>query len=197
MSFFRTIYVFCWVTIFVILLASCSSSRRFERNETEYEYTYRSYDSIITSKWERLTPSQLEAEFEKRKGTFMLPVIDISTINVHYGTYHFQNEKNVTLQQRGVKILCNFNNVNACSIFYGKVSVVFKSGDLYNVLVRHGRYISGYFGLYNVCVSAGDFVVPRQAVGEVYNDNEGKSMLQFQLRKETETLNPEEWFRAE
>ena len=138
-----------------------------------------------------------EAEFEKRKGTFMLPVIDISTINVHYGMYHFQNEKNVTLQQRGVKILCNFNNVNACSIFYGKVSVVFKSGDLYNVLVRHGRYISGYFGLYNVCVSAGDFVVPRQAVGEVYNDNEGKSMLQFQLRKETEALNPEEWFRAE
>ena len=152
MSFFRTIYVFCWVTIFVILLASCSSSRRFERNETEYEYTYRSYDSIITSKWERLTPSQLEAEFEKRKGTFMLPVIDISTINVHYGMYHFQNEKNVTLQQRGVKILCNFNNVNACSIFYGKVSVEFKSGDLYNVLVRHGRYISGSFGLYNVCV---------------------------------------------
>ena len=48
-----------------------------------------------------------------------------------------------------------------------------------------------------MCVSAGDFVVPRQAVGEVYNDNEGKSMLQFQLRKETETLNPEEWFRAE
>ena len=70
MSFLRTKYLFCWVTAFLFTLASCSSSRKIEK-DIEYEYTYRSYDSIITSKWERLTPSQLEMEFEKRKGSYV------------------------------------------------------------------------------------------------------------------------------
>ncbi|MBF1616467.1 MAG: peptidoglycan DD-metalloendopeptidase family protein, partial [Prevotella sp.] len=56
---------------------------------------------------------------------------------------------------------------------------------------RHGIYISVYANLGSVGVSKGQKVGTGQTIGTV-----GKTgILQFQLRKETAKLNPEQWLR--
>lgn len=77
----------------------------------------------------------------------------------------------------------------ARSIYDGEVSAVFGYGGMWNVLVRHGAYISVYCNLKSVSVHKGQKVSTRQALGAVGADN----ILQFQLRKETAKLNPEAW----
>ena len=77
----------------------------------------------------------------------------------------------------------------ARSIYDGEVSAVFGYGGMWNVLVRHGAYISVYCNLKSVSVHKGQKVSTRQALGNVGSDN----ILQFQLRKETAKLNPEAW----
>ena len=57
------------------------------------------------------------------------------------------------------------------------------------VMVRHGSYISVYCNLSSVNVRRGQKVSIRQSLGRVGQDN----ILQFQLRKETVKLNPENW----
>ena len=57
------------------------------------------------------------------------------------------------------------------------------------VLVRHGAYISVYCNLKSVSVSKGQKVSTRQTLGTVGRDN----ILQFQLRRERDKLNPEVW----
>lgn len=176
---------------FAALLLSCSSHRVYI--EPEKEYVYEAPHAKETLLWEQLSSERITEEFEKRKGKFLMPVLDNCSITCHFGLYDFPGEKNVQLDQKGVKILCSFNNVNACSIFYGIVSAVFQYNDQYGILIRHGSYISGYFGLYTVGVQKGEYVVPRQAIGQIITNHDGKAVLQFQLRHETQTLDPELW----
>ena len=77
----------------------------------------------------------------------------------------------------------------ARSIFDGEVSAVFSFGGTMVVMVRHGSYISVYCNLSSVNVRRGQKVSIRQSLGRVGQDN----ILQFQLRKETVKLNPENW----
>jgi septal ring factor EnvC (AmiA/AmiB activator) len=64
-----------------------------------------------------------------------------------------------------------------------------KAADQTIVMIRHGSYISVYCNLSSVSVSQGQKVNTRQAIGSLA---EGK-VLQFQLRKEKQKLNPEAW----
>ena len=63
------------------------------------------------------------------------------------------------------------------------------------VLVRHGAYISVYCNLSRATVKAGDTVKTRQPLGEVFSNpaEGGRTVLHFQLRKETQKLDPEGW----
>ena len=59
------------------------------------------------------------------------------------------------------------------------------------VMVRHGIYISVYCNLSSVSVHRGQSVSTGQQLGTVARDN----ILQFQLRRNLEKLNPESWLR--
>ena len=83
----------------------------------------------------------------------------------------------------------------ARAIFDGKVAAVFQLNGLFNVLIRHGSYISVYCNLSSASVKAGDTVKTRQSIGTVFSnkaDNK-RTVLHFQLRKEKDKLNPEPW----
>ena len=80
-----------------------------------------------------------------------------------------------------------------CDIRDGEVTAVFTVSGLKNVMVRHGSYISIYCNLRSVSVSQGQKVSARQTLGAVAPDASGKPNLHFQLRKESATLNPEQW----
>ena len=83
----------------------------------------------------------------------------------------------------------------ARAIFDGKVAAVFQLNGLFNILIRHGNYISVYCNLASASVKTGDTVTTRQALGQVFSDgaDNGRTVLHFQLRKEKEKLNPEPW----
>ena len=75
------------------------------------------------------------------------------------------------------------------------LTAVFKLNGLFNILIRHGAYISVYCNLSSASVKQGDTVTTKQAIGQVFSDGAdgGRTVLHFQLRREKEKLNPEPW----
>ena len=130
----------------------------------------------------------LNGGFEANRGRLPMPISGGYRIVSHFGQYNVEGLKGVTLDNKGINILGKPGCV-ARSIYDGEVSAVFGYGGMWNVLVRHGAYISVYCNLKSVSVHKGQRVSARQALGAVGSDN----ILQFQLRKETAKLNPEAW----
>lgn len=130
----------------------------------------------------------LSGGFEANRGRLPMPISGTYKIVSHFGQYNVQGLSGVTLDNKGINLLGKPGCV-ARSIYDGEVSAVFGYGGMWNVLVRHGAYISVYCNLKSVSVHKGQKVSTRQALGAVGADN----ILQFQLRKETVKLNPEAW----
>ena len=130
----------------------------------------------------------LSGGFEANRGRLPMPISGTYKIVSHFGQYNVQGLSGVTLDNKGINLLGKPGCV-ARSIYDGEVSAVFGYGGMWNVLVRHGAYISVYCNLKSVSVHKGQKVSTRQALGAVGADN----ILQFQLRKETAKLNPEAW----
>lgn len=130
----------------------------------------------------------LSGGFEANRGRLPMPISGTYKIVSHFGQYNVQGLSGVTLDNKGINLLGKPGCV-ARSIYDGEVSAVFGYGGMWNVLVRHGAYISVYCNLKSVSVHKGQKVCTRQALGAVGADN----ILQFQLRKETAKLNPEAW----
>ena len=130
----------------------------------------------------------LSGGFEANRGRLPMPISGGYRIVSYFGQYNVQGLKGVTLDNKGINIQGKPGCV-ARSIYDGEVSAVFGYGGMWNVLVRHGAYISVYCNLKSVSVHKGQKVSTRQALGNVGSDN----ILQFQLRKETAKLNPEAW----
>ncbi len=130
----------------------------------------------------------LNGGFEANRGRLPMPISGGYRIVSHFGQYNVQGLSGVTLDNKGINIQGKPGCV-ARSIYDGEVSAVFGYGGMWNVLVRHGAYISVYCNLKSVSVHKGQRVSTRQALGAVGADN----ILQFQLRRETAKLNPEAW----
>ena len=82
------------------------------------------------------------------------------------------------------------------SVFDGDVTRVFViPGAHKTVIIRHGNYLSVYSNLSEVFVKQGDKVKTKQTIGKIFTDHEdgNKSVLQFQIWKENQKLNPQDW----
>ena len=125
--------------------------------------------------------------FEANKGRLPSPVAGGRIVS-HFGQHGVEGLPGVVLDNKGINILGS-QGCAARAIYDGEVSAVFDAGGTMGVLVRHGAYISVYCNLKSVSVSKGQKVSTRQSLGVVGRDN----ILQFQLRKERDKLNPEVW----
>ncbi|MBP5360332.1 MAG: peptidoglycan DD-metalloendopeptidase family protein [Bacteroidaceae bacterium] len=134
---------------------------------------------------------KLTADFASNKGRFPMPITGSYLISTHYGSYTMSG-MNVRLDSKGINLTGQAGAQARC-IFDGEVTAVFTVSGLKNVMVRHGSYISIYCNLRSVSVSQGQRVSARQTLGAVAADASGKPNLHFQLRKESATLNPEQW----
>ena len=137
------------------------------------------------------TPTEdmrISGSFESNRGRLPVPITGAYRIVSHFGQYNVEGLHNVTLDNKGINIRGE-QGCQARSIFDGEVSRVFSFGGTMVVMVRHGSYISVYCNLASVNVRQGQKVSARQALGRVGQDN----ILQFQLRKEIQKLNPESW----
>lgn len=134
----------------------------------------------------------LTQNFSSNKGRLPMPITGKYIVSAHYGNYKLSGVNNVQLNNKGINIT---GQAGACarSIFPGEVSAVFSLGGLVNILVRHGSYISVYCNLSSSHVRQGQHVEARTLLGNIARDASGHCTLHFQLRKETNTLNPESW----
>ena len=137
---------------------------------------------------------QLSDNFERNRGSLPSPITGSHLIVSHYGQYAVEGLRNEKLDNKGIDIQGQPGAL-ARSIFNGEVAVVFQVNGLMNVIIRHGSYISVYCNLSSASVSKGQKVSTRQTIGRVYSDpSDGdRTILHFQLRKETSKLNPEAW----
>ena len=131
-------------------------------------------------------------DFASNKGRLPMPITGSYVISAHYGSYSLSGVKGVQLNNRGINVTGKPGAQARC-IFPGEVSAVFQLGGLFNILVRHGSYISVYCNLSSASVRQGQKVSARAVLGNVARDASGRCTLHFQLRKETATLNPESW----
>ena len=130
----------------------------------------------------------LSGAFEQNRGRLPMPITGSYRVVSHFGQYNVEGLKGVTLDNKGINILGS-PGAQARSIYNGEVSAVFGFSGSMVVMVRHGSYISVYCNLSSVCVSRGQKVSTRQALGTVGRDH----ILQFQLRHNMAKLNPESW----
>lgn len=155
------------------------------RHEKEIsEAKKQSNDEVMFSSADR----KLSGGFENNKGRLPIPITGKYRIVSHYGQYHVEGLRNITLDNKGVNIQGQAG-AQARAVFDGEVSAVFSFGGMMVVMVRHGRYISVYCNLRSCNVSKGQHVSARQSLGAVGAGN----VLQFQLRRGTDKLNPEAW----
>lgn len=137
---------------------------------------------------------ELSGNFEANKGKLPMPITGAYAITSHFGAYSVEGLKDVKLDSKGINITGKAG-AQARSVFKGEVTSVFSLGGYYNVIVRHGSYLSVYCNLSSISVKRGQQVSERQTLGTVAKDASGNCTLHFQLRKETSKLNPEQWLR--
>lgn len=142
------------------------------------------------------TPEQKLAsgQFEQNKRRLPWPV-ERGVITDHFGVHEHAVLKNIQVKNNGIDI-STAKGATARSVFAGEVSRVFMvSGGNAAVIIRHGKYLTVYSNLINVLVKSGDKVSIKQALGTIGTDvdDESKTVLKFQIWRENEKLNPEDW----
>lgn len=137
---------------------------------------------------------ELSGSFAGNRGKLPIPITGPYIITSHYGQYSVEGLRNVKLDNKGIDIQGKPGS-QARAIFNGKVAAVFQLNGLFNILIRHGNYISVYCNLSTASVKTGAAVTTGQSLGYVFSDgaDNGRTVLHFQLRREKEKLNPESW----
>lgn len=138
---------------------------------------------------------QLSSSFGANRGRLPMPMKGKYMIIGRFGIQQHKDHKYVQTENKGIDILTT-NGTDARAVFDGVVSRVFVVPGFNNtVIVRHGNYLTVYSNLSQVYVKAGDKVRTSQSVGAIYSDPDqnNRTVLHFQLWKETTKLNPELW----
>lgn len=164
---------------------------RAQKADTRKSATKKNED-IAGGAWRTPVDNVLSSNFQKNKGRLPVPITGSYMISGHFGTYNVPGLKNVRLDNKGTNYVGQ-KGARARAIFDGEVTAVFQYSGTYNVLIRHGSYISVYCNLSSVIVRNGQTVRTRDLIGAVAEDGSGKCVLHFQLRKERTKLNPEQW----
>ena len=127
----------------------------------------------------------ITGNFANNRGRLPMPLS--GQIVSHFGQYNVAGMSNIRLNNDGI----NIKGAPGSAVRMGEVSGVFMAGGMSVVMIRHGIYITVYANLGSVGVSKGQKVGTGQTIGTVGRTG----ILQFQLRKETAKLNPEQWLR--
>jgi septal ring factor EnvC (AmiA/AmiB activator) len=134
----------------------------------------------------------LNAVFEKNKGKLPMPVFK-GVVVTHFGVYDHPVLKGIRVTSNGIDISTDPRAVVAV-VADGVVRKVFSTGSVTSVLIQHGQYYSVYTHLSSVSVQSGDNVRVRQPIGLVDASSSGdRSILHFELWKQTVKLDPEQW----
>lgn len=135
-------------------------------------------------------------DFEVQKGRLHWPVRR-GSITGHFGVQRHPVLSNATINNKGVYITSPAG-IEALAASKGKVTQIFAiPGSNNAVIVRHGSYLTVYANLTSIYVTVGQDVLQGDKLGRVYTDPDdtSKSVLFFQIWREKELQNPENWLR--
>ncbi|MBE6318397.1 MAG: hypothetical protein E7081_05440 [Bacteroidales bacterium] len=139
----------------------------------------------------------LSGKFEENKGRLPYPLSGSYRIVGRFGRQKHPHLKYIETENNGIDIEL-LSSGNAKAIFDGTVSAIFTQTGYNNiVMVRHGEYITIYANLSTLNVKTGDKVKINQSLGNVYADpdDDNRRILHFEIRKETQKLNPQLWIK--
>jgi septal ring factor EnvC (AmiA/AmiB activator) len=144
-----------------------------------------------------LTPEArvLSNGFAGNRGFLPWPV-ERGYISQGFGVHPHPDITGITLVNNGVDISTGSGSA-VRAVFKGTVSAILDiPGQEKAVLINHGEYFTVYSRLSQVLVSRGQTVDARQVLGTVWTDDDGKTILQFQVWQGQNKLNPAGWLIA-
>lgn len=178
-----------------IIKAEIAAQKKEPKKEEEKPQDTQASGKEMPVYRESSSEKRLTGSFESNKGRLPSPITGPYLITSHYGINYVEGLKNVKFNNHGVD-LQGKEGCSAKAIFDGTVSYVFQhmqNEGAYIVMVRHGQYISAYFNITNLKVKKGDKVKANESLGTICVNATGNYVMQFQLRKDTQSLNPELW----
>ncbi len=143
----------------------------------------------------QLTPEEqkLSDDFVRNRGKLPWPT-ERGVITGHFGKHEHPLIKGIIVENAGIDI-ATAKGEPVRAVFNGVVTGVFR--DPYGgtmVIVLHGNYRTVYANLKSVNVKEGQKVSSKQAIGVVNTDEqEDKTVLKFQLWKDLQKIDPEQW----
>ena len=139
--------------------------------------------------------ANLSGRFDQNKGLLPYPVRG-GVIVDRYGVHPHATQKGLMVNNKGVNIASG-SGAEVRAVFEGDITqIVFVQGLNNTVIIRHGNYLTTYSNLASVNVKTGDKVTLNQVSGRLSNsDDSDDCVLHFEIWKETENLNPEQWLR--
>lgn len=141
-----------------------------------------------------MTPevAELSKGFESNRGRLPWPVASGVVIDA-FGKHRHAVATKVEIENNGIDIQTS-QGAKARAVFDGVVTKVMSiAGSGQTVLISHGRYFSVYSGLSSVTVKKDDQVSTKQAIGTVGSNEDGVSVLNFQIWKGGDKMNPSGW----
>ncbi|HMO60437.1 MAG TPA: peptidoglycan DD-metalloendopeptidase family protein [Ferruginibacter sp.] len=133
----------------------------------------------------------LNTNFERNKGNLPWPV-NSGYILLRFGSNKLDN--GVEVNSQGISIGSNIGN-DVKAIFDGEVMLVNNYDDVQMVVVKHGRYFTGYSNISGVTISKGQKVRVGQVIGKVAANLDGVGAVDLQISNEQSEMNPEIWLK--
>jgi len=141
-----------------------------------------------------LTPEgvALSANFAENRARLPWPVKH-GFISQVFGRQPHPVLKGVMVENLGIDIQTN-NKELVTAVFKGKVTAVASVPGMGNVvMIQHGEYFTVYAKLRSVNVKEGQKINAKDVIGTVSSDKDDVSELQFQIWKNSEKMDPENW----
>ncbi|MCM1504198.1 MAG: peptidoglycan DD-metalloendopeptidase family protein [Muribaculum sp.] len=168
-----------------------------EASQTSTNPTSQKPKTTTTTHATAESTGKLTGTFESNKGRLLFPVSGKYKIVRPFGRHKHPDLPYVVTDNSGIDIEAE-PGCEARAIFEGKVSAIFHQPG-YNtiVMIRHGKYLTIYANITDLLVKNGDELQQGQPIGKIYADpdDNGRSILHFEIRKEKEKLNPSLWVK--
>jgi len=154
--------------------------------------------SMSTSVIRKIPENQInKGSFTQNKSVLLWPVKQ-GFVSRKFGKQPHPVEPKITIDNLGIDIRTPTNET-VQTVFTGTVVIVYKvSGDVgQTVMIQHdSNYFTVYKNLKNVLVKQGQSVKLRQRIGQVQENADDISELQFQIWHQKTRLNPTDWLSS-
>ncbi len=131
------------------------------------------------------------ASFSDLKNKMTWPVKS-GFVSSHFGKHPHPELKGIEEKNDGITIQTN-RGAEVRVVYEGIVKAVMSPSNYKFVVVQHGDYFTVYNKLTNVTVKSGQKLKANDLIGTASTNSDGETEIQFQIWKNAEKLDPENW----